>query len=257
MSELALRQAVGRFVRMQSHLEEQSATLFIPAVEPLITYARRIKIERDHVLREAVGGDITFGREVPEAASEDEECSKSKFHPIAASAVPHDTIFDGEAYKPEELAYADQLRRVVGVQVPPAQIAALLRRFSADNGHAEPGEASGPATPIIAADVPRPPAIPLTDCISTTAAKILNDVDESKPLHLRKKQLRSMAQRAAAKLGGLTGSRPFVMHQQWVEMGGMRQNEATEDDLKRKLVYFWNRISEIEIKRSGSKSAHA
>jgi superfamily II DNA or RNA helicase len=257
MSELALRQAVGRFVRMQPDLEDQSATLFIPAVEPLITYARRIKIERDHVLREAVGADIDFGRELPAKGGEDDELPQSKFHPIAASAVPHDTIFDGEAYNPEELVYADRLRRIAGVQVPPAQIAALLRRFTADMGQSHGEVAERTASTSLTLGVRKPPAMPPADRISTTAAEILKQLDQSQPLHLRKKQLRSMAQRAAAKLGGMTGSRPFVMHQQWVEMGGMRQNEATEDDLKRKLVYFWNRISEIDLKRRESRSQHA
>ena len=253
MSELALRQAVGRFVRMQPGLEEQSATLFIPAVEPLITYARRIKSERDHVLREAVGLD--FGHVA--AGSEEGENSGSKFHPIAAEAVPHDTIFDGEAYQPEEMAYADQLRRTVGLQVPTAQVAALLRHFAADFDR-ERVERRAAAIPNTSHNKPpaggRPAAPPPTGHVSTSAAAILKEVDESRPLHLRKKQLRSMAQRAAAKLAGLAGLRPFVLHQQWVEMGGMRQNEATEDDLKRKLIYFWNRISEIEIKRGGKNT---
>lgn len=41
MTELFLRQLAGRFVRTVEGLKEQSAALFLPAVEPLISYARQ------------------------------------------------------------------------------------------------------------------------------------------------------------------------------------------------------------------------
>ena len=47
-SELFFRQAVGRFVRVISGLDEQSASVYIPADETLVGFARRIKEERDH-----------------------------------------------------------------------------------------------------------------------------------------------------------------------------------------------------------------
>lgn len=52
ISELFFRQFVGRFVRVQPGLEEQTAYVYIPAEEDLVAYAQAIKEERDHVLEQ-------------------------------------------------------------------------------------------------------------------------------------------------------------------------------------------------------------
>lgn len=52
-SEMFFRQAVGRFVRVQSEVEdEQSAFVYLPADDRLIAFAEAIKNERDHQLEE-------------------------------------------------------------------------------------------------------------------------------------------------------------------------------------------------------------
>ena len=50
LTELAFRQAVGRFVRIIAGLGEQNAAFYMPAHPALIKYALAIKVERDHVL---------------------------------------------------------------------------------------------------------------------------------------------------------------------------------------------------------------
>ncbi len=51
-SELAFRQAAGRFVRIIPQLDEQSAAFYMPADQTLIKHALSIKEERDHYLPE-------------------------------------------------------------------------------------------------------------------------------------------------------------------------------------------------------------
>lgn len=50
LTELAFRQAVGRFVRIIAGLGEQNAAFYMPAHPALVRYALAIKVERDHVL---------------------------------------------------------------------------------------------------------------------------------------------------------------------------------------------------------------
>lgn len=54
LTEMAFRQAVGRFVRMIAALGEQHAAFYMPAHPDLVKYALAIKEERDHVLASAV-----------------------------------------------------------------------------------------------------------------------------------------------------------------------------------------------------------
>ena len=51
LTEMYFRQVVGRFVRMQDKVPKpQRAWLYLPKDATLVHYAKRIKVERDHVL---------------------------------------------------------------------------------------------------------------------------------------------------------------------------------------------------------------
>ena len=53
LTEMYFRQVVGRFVRMQDKVPKpQRASLYLPKDATLVHYAKRIKVERDHVLEE-------------------------------------------------------------------------------------------------------------------------------------------------------------------------------------------------------------
>src|SRR5574337_2158613 len=53
LTEMYFRQVVGRFVRMQEKVPKpQRAWLYLPKDATLVHYAKRIKVERDHVLEE-------------------------------------------------------------------------------------------------------------------------------------------------------------------------------------------------------------
>lgn len=231
-SELFLRQLAGRFVRGPG-----SATLYIPAVEPLITYARQIKEERDHVLAEAA-------RQQPAAGVGGADQSGGTFEPLGASSREHDTIYDGQTFSVAELAYARRIARELGIIMDPPVLAALLRRHAADAGvfvtHRAQDEAlrEGSETPPDWSDEL------LESEGGDTSAHVVPPQPPPEPVYRRKESVRKQIQRAAAQLAGLMGVRPFVINKQWIESGGAAHGEATEADLLRKLAYLRERIRE-------------
>jgi len=255
-SELFFRQAVGRLVRIVPGVPQQSATLYLPAVEPIITYARQIKEERDHELAQArVGIPANFsegGGQNPPAKQ------LGAFVPLSSSsAVHHDTIFDGASFSPAELSYSERLRAEFKIPLSAPQVAALLRRYASDNGvfvmHQEsadtqkvtpqtPGQQEPACHPVSPppASAPHAPQVAPVDCASD-----LSDL----PIYARKDELRKRTQRAAARLAGLLGLRPWVVHRQWIEMGGSPSEEACAEDLERKLCFFLERIAELNSGR--------
>jgi superfamily II DNA or RNA helicase len=52
LTELFFRQVVGRFVRTQEGLEDQTSYLYLPADDVLVGYAQAIKQERQHQLQD-------------------------------------------------------------------------------------------------------------------------------------------------------------------------------------------------------------
>lgn len=259
-TELFLRQAIGRFVRVICGLEEQSATLYLPAVEPIITFARQIKEERDHQLAQAKS--LLPGMLITSSGKRYPDEKMGAFMPLDSTPIPHDTIFDGASFSQAELAYAERLRRELCIPVPTPQLAAALRRHASDKGvfvnyNAEAGlreQNQRPPTPLTES---KPPVIGIEDDAASRPMSSERDLQVSaiisgsnRPVYARKEELRKQTQKAAAKLGGLLGVRPWVLHKQWIEMGGMPQEEATLQDLERKIAFFLERIAEINQKRN-------
>lgn len=220
LSELFFRQAIGRLLRIILGIEEQSASLFIPAVEPLISFARAIKEERDHQLEE----DIEETLHEKEREEGDSSSQESSFVPLSSSAEPHEIIFDGDSFEQPELAHAEKIGRRMGIKLPPAQLAALIRVGAAQSGafiiHRHSTGSNQPSQ---------------TSAIAT-----------STPKHDRKNQLRRNIQRLASRLAYAIGVDVREIHSQWIkDLGGMPQAVATEDDLERKQKWLILRIREV------------
>jgi superfamily II DNA or RNA helicase len=122
-TELFFKQVAGRFVRMRAADDQTTATLLIPSVEPLLSYAQRIektvnaalqqeeeKIQRE--IKERGEGQLLFDLVEPLDSSE---------------AVHHSTILAGEAYTDEELRRAQGYIDLVRMNASAAQVAHLLR----------------------------------------------------------------------------------------------------------------------------------
>lgn len=138
LTEMYFRQVVGRLVRRQAHLRgAQPAYLYIPSDPVLLTFARRISEERDHVLHQSqpvavpkagTGGgtvDSQFRPMVAVARAEDVIAAPDLFTAAAPDPSPPVTSAPGPVQTPL-FARKDTLRqqhkRLVG------QLASRTRR---------------------------------------------------------------------------------------------------------------------------------
>lgn len=241
-TELYFRQAAGRLIRTVPGIEPQNASLFVPAVEPLVRFALQLKIEREHQL-----GVRTVGGSSRTSGARQGETLTAPFLPLQSEARAHDVIYDGGSYREEELAHAVSVGRELGVQLPPTQIAALLRRGAsaagvhviypaAGGGDAVKNKTGGQVS---------------TEYVQDNSGKSAG-VTHPPSLHERKRVLRQDVTRLTNVAAGLTGVRPFRLHQDWLALGGLPQQKATEDELLRKKQWLVQKIAEHRSARKGS-----
>jgi hypothetical protein len=240
-AELTFRQAVGRFVRIIG-VEDEYAIMFIPAVEALVRNAIGIKEERDHQL--TIGGDLMNGH----GAVNDGSGVSSAFMPIASCPKPYETYFDGGRFNPVELANAYEVGREMGLKLPPEIVAAILRRGAAKEGVfvVHSGVSNEDNTLPIG-------FVSTTDMLDApdTQARVpecVQEIDEQ-PLWDRKQALRHEVSRLTNRLAGRLGFKPWQIHRQWKDAGGMPQGDATIDDLLRKRKWLLQRIREAIASR--------
>lgn len=124
-TEMFFRQVAGRFVRMRPPEDRTYASLFIPAIEPLVRFARQIEDAASQVLAEQSEVDERdlIDRERPEPPD---------FEVVAAEQGRHTlTVVSGEAPTEAELERARAALLAAGVSGVSAAQAALLLRVSA------------------------------------------------------------------------------------------------------------------------------
>jgi superfamily II DNA or RNA helicase len=222
-SELFFRQAVGRFVRMVDGLEEQSASLYIPADPTLVRYAMEIREEREHQL----GQEQDIQERESSGCSISEDSQKSVFTPLSSESKPHEVIFNGAAYSGADLEHAEAVGRELGLKLPQAQIAALLRRGAAEGG-----------------------AFVVHRHEEARADSRLPSATKSE----RKLALRRGVQRLAVRLANRLGVEPREVHREWIERSGQTHGRATEEELESKQRWLVERIK--EVRRAGRQTAH-
>lgn len=128
-TELFFKQVVGRFVRLRDEEDETCATLFIPSVEPILTYAKEIEKLVPRAIREAE----ERARLAAKAAAEQLHLNLVEppaWEPAGSSeAIHYATILSGEALTDDELHHAESLLKlgVMPSSVTAAQVARLLR----------------------------------------------------------------------------------------------------------------------------------
>lgn len=119
-TEMFFRQVVGRFVRMTSAEDETYASLFIPAIEPLVRFAREIETTVSAVLRDQTEGKATGER----------ESSVRVFDLVESTEAAHtSTVLAGSQPDDHELRRAHAAMTAAGVTsgISVAQAALLLR----------------------------------------------------------------------------------------------------------------------------------
>lgn len=141
---LFFAQAVGRFVR--SRRQGETATVFLPAVRPLLALAAEMETEREHILPAPSAPDDLldpFQPELPEPASDD-----LGYEALDAEAEFAHVLFGGQAITgmlmPTDLSDEDEEYLGLPGLLDPSQMATLLkhregelRRTLSDRGPAE------------------------------------------------------------------------------------------------------------------------
>lgn len=221
-AELFFRQAVGRFVRVIDGLKEQSAYFYIPADPALVRYALQIKEEREHQLAQETEKAGSAATPTGGGGAE-----SSIFTPLGSDPKPHDTIFDGVAFTAADLAHAETVRREMGLNLPNAHVAALLRRGAAEAG----GFVVHRPQPQVTTAPPSPQA-------TKSERKLL---------------LRQSVQRLANRLARLLIVEPRDVHREWIAFSGPRHGDATEEDLRRKERWLIERIKAARDKAPNSR----
>ncbi len=127
---LFFAQAIGRFVRARRRGE--SATVFLPAVRPLLTMAAELETERDHVLAAAPTDD---GLEAdPLLAAEPTEGNVDEWSPLDAEAQFAHVLYGGRAMLGDEAPTTDADDDFLGIPglLSAEQVAVLLKQREAE-----------------------------------------------------------------------------------------------------------------------------
>jgi len=91
-AELYFRQAVGRFVRVLSHLQWQDAFVFIPRDKDMVKLAESIQEEREHALDDCKNGANGNGAYTDLFGNEYTPALKGRFVPLGSTATDNRII---------------------------------------------------------------------------------------------------------------------------------------------------------------------
>ncbi len=133
-------QVAGRFVRLRGEEDETTARLFIPSIQPLLSYAQAIEKTVDAVL---ANEEKRLRENQENDGDPDEPLSLlPAFETVGSSqAVHHTTIASGESITPEEMNYAKSIMSRAGLAprgMTPEYVALILR--TAGNSSAVPSQ---------------------------------------------------------------------------------------------------------------------
>nr|WP_281386755.1 DEAD/DEAH box helicase [Jiangella mangrovi] len=150
---LFFAQAVGRFVRVRKRGE--TASIFLPTVPSLLSYAGEMEVSRDHVLGKPPGADDdpnAVEEALMEAAQREEPADGEELMPFEAlgSDASFDRVlYDGGEFGTQARAGSAEEADYLGIPglLEPDQVATLLRRRQAEQQAAKAaapdGEGSG------------------------------------------------------------------------------------------------------------------
>ncbi len=124
---LFFAQAVGRVVRARG--SQESATVFLPAVRPLLTLAAELESERNHVIPPPKTSSDTLDVEVPERA----EAGVSEYEALDADAEFAHVLHAGRAVVADAAVIGAEDEDFLGLPglLSPEQTASLLARRDA------------------------------------------------------------------------------------------------------------------------------
>lgn len=134
---LFFAQAVGRFVRVRRRGE--TASIFLPTVPTLLSYAGELETARDHVLGKRISGDddALHAEEALVAAANqaaDEQTDDAAFEALGSEAAFDRVLYDGGEFGTEARVGSDAEADYLGLPgiLEPDQVTMLLRRRQAE-----------------------------------------------------------------------------------------------------------------------------
>jgi hypothetical protein len=179
---LFFAQAVGRFVRARQRGE--TASVFLPSVPILLSYAAELEAERDHVLRAAGAAgeedELALAEALRERDTPDAPLDEPAFTALNASAHFDRVLYDGGEFGTATAAGSPEEEDFLGLPglLDPDQVRTLLRKrqnsqLAARTRGIHP-PAPPPATPAIPAAPQAPAAPPVSRQALTALRKELN-----------------------------------------------------------------------------------
>lgn len=165
---LFFAQAVGRFVRVRKRGE--TASIFLPTVPSLLSYAGEMEVSRDHVLGKPPGADDdpnAVEEALMEAAQREEPGDGEELMPFEAlgSDASFDRVlYDGGEFGTQARAGSAEEADYLGIPglLEPDQVATLLRRRQAEQQAARaaaPADGDGDGSAAGAGHGERDPAV--------------------------------------------------------------------------------------------------
>jgi hypothetical protein len=132
---LFFAQAVGRFVRARQRGE--TASVFLPSVPVLLSYAAELEAERDHVLRAVGAGgeedELALAEALRERDTPDAPLDEPAFTALNASAHFDRVLYDGGEFGTATAAGSPEEEDFLGLPglLDPDQVRTLLRQRQA------------------------------------------------------------------------------------------------------------------------------
>ncbi len=159
---LFFAQAVGRFVRVRQRGE--TASVFLPSVPVLLSYAAELEAERDHILRapgEAPEEDL-LAEAQRERDTPDAPLDEPAFQALNASAHFDRVLYDGGEFGTATAAGSPEEEDFLGLPglLDPDQVRTLLRTRQAAQLSARPPGTATPSAPAPGASAPASPLAP-------------------------------------------------------------------------------------------------
>lgn len=150
--------------------------------------------------------------------------------PLSSNARMFETVFNGDRFTDDELNRAEVISQQIGMRVPPAQVAALIKLVS-------PQFSNQPANYQIFQ--------------TSQSGNIVTNTEKETTslLSERKQKLRKEINTMANRLANLRQIKPEEVHRKWIiEQNGSNNDQATELELGQK--YDWIKADIIRIQQN-------
>jgi len=209
--ELFFRQFVGRFVR-----GSDSAWIYLPKDNRLISLAEKIKEERDHILIEKEPDETRPMKEL--SPDENPEWFGLGYMPISSQGDIDSVIHDGQYFSKDDLQMINELRsRVQGDGLNDVDDQVLFSMFNICmeqiRGRFGDKGVSQPATPIA------------------------NPVKKERGDDTRKR-LKTIINNKVNRIAFLRKIEPKNIHYAWLKRGGKSHDKSSIADLERKIAWL-------------------